>query len=186
MKTFALLCFLVVVPASAQNSETGRMYGAVVSKVGMVRDTKALFVGGRGGWIIDDAFAIGIEGYMLVNNIDARVPDTSGNHFLTMDYGGIDLEYITPIGGHYYLTFQTLIGGGAIGHQEVPYLDRRQYHDPFIVVEPGVSVEIAATSIFRIGIGASYRQIALLKSNLATQNELSGPSGFLSLKVGFF
>lgn len=186
MKILALLCFLAVVPVSAQNSEPSTVYGTVVSHVGMVRNTAALFVGGRGGWIFDHTFALGIEGYMLMNNIDARVPDTAGNHFLTMDYGGIDLEYITPVGEHIYLTIQTLIGGGSIGHKEIPYLDRRQYHDPFAVLEPSISAEVAVTSIFRIGIGASYRQVALLKSNLATENELSGPSGFLSLKVGFY
>ncbi len=186
LRFLAILILLATMPALAQNTESSGEYGTVASKIGMVRSTKALFVGGRGGWIIDHTFAIGIGGYTLLNDIEARIPDTAGNHLMTLNYGGVDLEYISPIGESYYLAIQALVGAGAIGHKEIPYLDRRQYHDPFFVLEPSVTVEIAVTKIFRIGIGASYREVAWLESNLATQADLSGPSGFLSLKVGFF
>lgn len=185
IKILAVSLLFTVMPASAQNTEPSSVYGTVISNAGTVRNSAALFIGGRGGWIFDHTYAVGIEGYMLMNNIDARIPDTSGNHYLTMSYGGIELEYIAPFGGFSYLTFHTLIGGGSISHKEIPYLDRRQYHDPFAVVEPSVSIEVAAANIFRIGMGASYRQVAWLKSSLATQEELSGPSAFLFFKVGF-
>lgn len=186
VKVFAVFLLLGTFTVRAQNSDAPKMYGTLVSKVTSIRNTSAVLVGGRGGWIVDQRFAVGIEGYMLLSNVKAQVPDTSGNRFLTADYGGVDLEYSVPLGTRYSLTVQTLIGGGSIGHKETPYLDRRQYHDPFVVLEPGASVEIAVTRIFRIGAGASYRHVAFLKSDLATRQELSGPAGFLSLKVGFF
>ena len=160
-------------------------YGAVVSRIGLVRNSPAVFVGGRGGWIVGHTLAIGIGGYMLVNDVSARIPDTSGNHVMTMDYGGLDLEYGSQISDSYSLTVQALIGAGSIGHKEIPYLNRRQYHDPFLVFEPSLSIEIGITKIFRIGIGAGYREVAWLKSDLASSADLSGPSGFLSLKFGF-
>jgi hypothetical protein len=186
LRILAVLLLLETMPAFAQNTESSGEYGTLVSNIGLVRNTKALFIGGRGGWSFDHTFAIGVGGYTLLNDINARIPDTSGNHLMTMSYGGVDLEYISSIGDSYYLTIQALVGTGAIGHKETVYLNPRQYHDPFFVFEPSVSVEIMVTKIFRIGIGASYREVALLESNLASRADLCGASGFLSLKVGFF
>jgi hypothetical protein len=159
-------------------------YGVVVSRIGLVRNSTAVFVGGRGGWIVNHTFAIGLGGYMLMNDVSARIPDTSSNRLISLEYGGLDLEYISPI-GDCFLTLQTLVGAGSIGHKEIPYLNRRQYHDPFFVFEPSLNIEIGVTKIFRIGIGASYREVAWLNSRLASSADLSGPSGFLSLKLGF-
>lgn len=136
--------------------------------------------------MLDRSFAVGIGGYMLLNNVPSRVVDTLGNPDLTLSYGGLTLGYVLPLGGSYDAIFQALVGAGSISHKEVPYVDRRQYHDPFFVVEPGVTVEASVTRIFRIGIGASYRQVAWLNSGIASQSELSNFSGNLSLKVGFF
>jgi hypothetical protein len=181
----AALLLLASTSAFAQFPDSVKAYGAVVSRISTLRNTTAITIGGRGGWIIDHTYGIGIGGYMLANNVDARKPDTSGNHWMTLSYGGVDLEYVSAINDSYFLTLQALIGAGSISHEEIPYLDRRQYHDPFFVFEPGVGIEIGVTKIFRIGIGASYRQVAWLKSNLASSADVSGPSAFLSLKVGF-
>jgi hypothetical protein len=104
---------------------------------------------------------------------------------MTLEYGGLDLEYILPIDGFYFMTLQMLVGAGSISHREIPYLNRKQYHDPFFVFEPGFNIEIGVTKNFRIGIGISCREVAWLKSDLASSADLSGPSGFLSLKFGF-
>lgn len=179
------LLFLASTSAFAQFPDSVKAYGAVVSRISALRNTTAITIGGRGGWIIDHKFGIGIGGYMLANNVDAGIPDTAGNHWMTLSYGGVDLEYVSTISDSYFLTLQALIGAGSISHEEIPYLDRRQYHDPFVVVEPGVGLEIGVTRIFRIGIGVSYKQVAWLKSSIASSADLSGPSAFLSLKVGF-
>ena len=134
-------------------------YGVVVSSVGSVRNTSAILLGGRGGWIVSPTFAIGIAGYTLMNDVSARLPDTSGNRKMTMSYGGVDLQYTFAINDTWFLTFQELIGAGSISHKESPYLNKKQYHDPFAVFEPSVSIEVGVTKIFRIGIGASYREV---------------------------
>jgi hypothetical protein len=155
MKNLAVLLLFFTVPALAQNGHPGSVYGTVVSKIATVRNTTALFVGGRGGWIFDHKFAVGIEGYMLLNNVKARIPDSSGNRYLTTDYGGVDLEYFVSVGDRYYLTVQTLIGGGSIGHKEIPYLDRRQYHDPFLVLEPSAGLEAAVREFSELELASA-------------------------------
>jgi hypothetical protein len=160
-------------------------YGVVTSSVGSIRNTSAVLLGGRGGWIVSPTFSIGIAGYALMNDVSARLPDTSGNRFMTMSYGGIDLEYTFAINNTWFLTFQELIGAGSISHKESPYLNKKQYHDPFAVFEPSLSIEVGVAKIFRIGIGASYRDVEWLESSLATKADLGGPSAFVSLKIGF-
>ena len=190
MKLLITLFFLVAEVSYAQGiknstEEMNGEYGAVVSRIGSVRNSTAVFVGGRGGWIVGHTFSIGIGGYMLMNDVSARIADTSGNRLMTLEYGGLDLEYILPIDGFYFMTLQMLVGAGSISHREIPYLNRKQYHDPFFVFEPGFNIEIGVTKNFRIGIGISCREVAWLKSDLASSADLSGPSGFLSLKFGF-
>jgi hypothetical protein len=172
---------------SVQNSANGATgeYGAISSIVGSVRNTTAVLVGGRGGWILSPSFSMGIAGYTLVNDISGRQPDTAGNRLMTLSYGGIDLEYTFALSESLYLTFQELIGAGSISHRESPYHNPKQYHDPFAVFEPSVSLEVGVSKIFRIGIGASYREVEWLDSNIATRADLGGPSGFLFLKIGF-
>ncbi len=180
------LQFFFVVISFAQNTDSQRIFGAVTSSVATLRNTSAVLVGGQGGWMPDPSFAVGIEGYTLVSNVPSRVVDTLGNHDLTLSYGGATLDYVVPLGQSFYAVFHALVGGGSISHKEGPYIDRRQYHDPFVVVEPRVTVETAISKIFRIGVGVSYRQVAWLNSSLATQSDLSGVSGSLTLEVGFF
>lgn len=191
MKLLIILLFLVAAVGHAQDSKnstdgTNGEYGAVVSRIGTVRNSTAVFVGGRGGWIIDRTFAIGIGGYMLVNDVQARVPDTSGNHLFTMAYGGLEFEYSLFTSTSFRITFQELFGAGSISHEESPYLNHRQYHDPFLVFEPGLYAEIEVTKTFRIGAGVSHRAVLFLSSKLASNADLSSPTGFVSLKVGLF
>jgi hypothetical protein len=105
---------------------------------------------------------------------------------MTLSYGALDLEYISSLSRNIRITYQALIGAGSISHDEIPYLDRRQYHDPFLVVEPSIGGELEVSRILSIGLGIHYRFIGLLTSPLAMSSELSGPEGNLALKVGLF
>ncbi len=170
----------------AQEAHNPGIFGAVTSDVTTLRGATAVFAGGEGGWMLGRSFGLGIAGHTLLNDIESRVADTLGNHGLTLSYGGVTFAYVLPLEGPFDAVLGALVGGGSISHNEVPYIDRRQYHDPFLVIEPRVSVEASLSKIFRIAVGASYRQVAWLRSSLATQSELSGVSGNLTLKVGFF
>ncbi len=180
------LQILFVVSSFAQGAGSQKIFGDVTSTVTTLRNSSAVLIGGQGGWMVSRTLALGIEGFTLVNNVESRVPDTLGDRSLTFNYGGVTFGYVLPFAGSYDAVFQALVGGGSISHKETPYRDRRQYHDPFLVIEPRVMVETPISKVFRLGIGASYRRIALLTSSLATQSELSGISATVSLKVGFF
>ncbi len=180
------LFVLATCSAFGQNGESNLEYGAVVSKIGTLRNASAIFVGGQGGWILDRNYAIGIGGYLLVNNVRARVPDTSGNDRMMASYGGLDLEYLYPFYDSFLITVQTLVGGGAIGHMENTYINPRQHYAPFFVLEPGVNIDFGISTIFRLGVGASYRFVGWLSSAIATNADMSGLMFNVSIKAGFF
>jgi hypothetical protein len=169
----------------SQQATSGGEYGAVTMKIGTIRNSSAMFVGGRGGWILDQSYGIGIGGYLLVKDLSARVSDTSGNSRLMASYGGLDIEYLVPLDSPFHFSAQALLGGGIVGHVENRYVNPRPHYDPFVVFEPGLNVEIGLTEIFRFTLGASYRFVGWLSSPVATNTDLSGPMFNISVKAGF-
>ena len=186
LKAASMLLVLVTIPVLAQDAGSGNEFGAVDSKFGTVRSSNAVFIGGRGGWIFGGTYAVGIGGYLLVNDVPARVPDTAGNHRLMASYGGLDLEYVYPLSSSLHLTFQTLIGGGAVGHTEDHYRNPRQHYDPFFVLEPAINAYVTLSKIFSLGLGISYRLVGWLSSTAATNADLSSLSLNVAVKAASF
>jgi hypothetical protein len=171
---------------SAQQGASGGGYGAVTMKIGTIRNAGAMFAGGRAGWVLDHTYGIGIGGYFLVNNVSARVSDTSDDSRLMVSYGGLDIEYLVPLDSTFHFSAQALLGGGAVGHVENRYVNPRPHYDPFVVFEPGLNVDIGLTKVLRLSLGASYRFVGWLSSPAATNGDLSGPMFNVSIKAGFF
>jgi hypothetical protein len=68
---FASTAIFFFFPASLlrQRIESSGMFGTLDSWVSTVRNATAFMFGGRGGWIFDHTYAIGIGGYILTNHI---------------------------------------------------------------------------------------------------------------------
>jgi len=155
--------------------ESGGCGGPVVRFSG-VNDTFAVFVGGRGGWIINHSFVIGGGGYGLVTDVFV-----SGNK-LNMAYGGLWTEYILSSDQLVHFTFGTLIGMGN-AHFDPEGKDQRVY----FVLEPEANVELNVVRFFRVCAGVSYR-FAIGLTGLSGVNDaaLSGLSANLFCKFGRF
>lgn len=198
-----LLCLLVVAavfPVCSQektlldieNIEHGG-YGAFVTKVTTINGEGAILMGGRGGWIINHTFAIGGGGYGLVNNIHSRNIGPWGEHFVSLGYGGLDLEAIVNSDDIVHFSVHALIGAGSVGFRN-DWTDgwddnsnNYDHHtDGFFVAEPGVNVDLNVTPWFRMSAGASYRYIGGVASDASTNTDLSGPSGMLTFRFGKF
>lgn len=137
-------------------------WGAPVVTFSEVRDRDAVFVGGRGGWILDGRLTIGGGGFGLVNEIaapQALQPALGGTNDLEVGYGGLWLEYtILPL-RLVHLTLGTLIGGGGIS------LVRRDggdegLDDGFFVVEPVAALELNVARPVRADLAVTYRWVA--------------------------
>jgi hypothetical protein len=175
---------------SSEEFSLGGYFSPVV-KLSTVNDQFGVFVGGRGGLIINHAFAIGFGGYGLANYVDAINRGPLGERYMEMGYGGLDIEYIYSPHNLVHFSFSTLIGGGGVLFNERSWGsdywdDRDRTVNGFFIVEPAVNVDLNVTTFLKTSIGASYRLVNGLKSDVSTNNELSGPSVMLSVRVGKF
>lgn len=162
-------------------------FGGPALKVTQINGEGAVLVGGRGGWIINHSFVLGGGGYGLVNDISAKVPDTSrGLTLLEMGYGGLDLEYIASSDNLIHLSIGLLIGGGGVGYKDEHLVGENRNMDQFFIVEPSAHVNLNVTEFFRIAAGVSYRYVNGVNSAVTSDADLSGPSAVLTLKFGTF
>lgn len=194
MKRSLILVFsvLLVTPSLAQEETlvSGHFhsggYGGPVWRLGLVNGKVGLFSGGRGGWIINHAVALGGGGYSLVLDVETDEVSTDGKPlYLHLNYGGFEVEYIHKSNKVIHWTIHTTIGSGTVKLRE---------HDPkevtesdrFFMVEPSFNMDVNVSHWFRIGVGGSYRLAMGVDLSGITSSNVSGPSGLIILKFGIF
>lgn len=195
----ALFCFGLLHPAFAQKEETlfsGHVshggFGGPIVKFSDVAGEFGVLVGGRGGWIINfrrnHSIVLGGGGYglsteTLVNDliIDGRAV------YMTMGYGGFELEYVNHTRKLVHFSIPLLLGGGAIDYRyRGGPINFDLGTDEFFVVEPGLNLMLNVTRFFRIGGGVSYRFVNGVNLTGVTNDDLSGVAGVLTFKFGSF
>ena len=184
-------------------------FGAFEMKPGAIGGSKVgLFLGGRGGWIINHVFSIGGGGYGLVTKPELHkftVGNVDTTLSLQMGYGGLVFEYTYNPQKAFHFTVNTLIGAGGVSYVQIN--DKNKDNDSeynwdnnlgkstFFVVEPSITAELNVLTYFRIAIGASYRFVSGVdlthySNNTAvattTSKDLSGFNGVISFKFGKF
>lgn len=192
---------VLAVPVFAQDEtlisgpvESGGFGGPMV-KLTTINGENAVLVGGRGGWIINRTFVIGGGGFGLVTNVNAKTPDATGQKYLELGYGGLDLEYIRSSNELVHFSMNLLIGGGGVAYKEEEMSTGHREMDGFFVLEPGIHVNLNVTQFFRIALGATYRYVtgvdtpvdsSGMRIPLTSNADLSGPSAVLTLEFGKF
>jgi hypothetical protein len=163
-------------------------WGAPVVQISTVRDRAAVFVGGRGGWLINGRFTIGGGGFGLVSDIPA--PDAAqpagASLDLEMGYGGLWLEYTLAPARLLHVSIGTLIGGGGLTltHHDGGSFDGST--DSFFVLEPAVVAELNVASFVRADLGVAYRAISGVNMGGLSYADVSGFSGVVLVKFGKF
>ena len=206
MKTFTytlfslLFLFLVSETANAQQTQTlfdGKAthggFGGPVVKFSDVSGDLGVWVGGRGGWIINfdenHAISLGGGGYGLVT--DHLVPelnfgDPESEYFAMIGYGGFIFEYTNRSYQLVHFTASTLIGAGGLMIRDGNYNDMDHSPDSFFALEPGLNLELNVTDFFRIGAGLSYRLTSGIGRAGFSDSDFSGLNGTLTFKFGKF
>ncbi|HBS87614.1 MAG: hypothetical protein A2W91_15230 [Bacteroidetes bacterium GWF2_38_335] len=178
-------------------SFTNGGYGSFDMKVSMVNKDAGLLLGGKGGWIINHRLVIGGAGFGLANTVSfTGTGDAGTNTDLTLDfgYGGLMFEYIIMPQNPFHLSVPFVLGaGGATIYEKDPgSLFSDQYYgnalesSGFIVLEPGVDLEINLIKFFRASLGVSYRYTIGSNMNRISDNDLSGISVNMGFKFGLF
>ena len=166
-------------------------FGGPVVKFTELADQFAVFVGGRGGWIINHCFIIGGGGYGLVNEdveIHPSVMDSDPECVLEMGYGGLELEYVHRSKRVVHGSIMVLIGGGSAGYHDW-YWDSTIDSDAFFIAEPTLNFELNVSRPFRIAFGGGYRFVSgfeLPELPEIDDSDLGGITGTLTFKFGSF
>lgn len=178
-------------PGAAQQPETllGRDFesggfGGPTVQVMDMGDDVAVFVGGRGGWIINHVLSIGGGGWGLTNKVATSVTDTAGGDTrLNVGYGGVILEYTLRPYELVHYSASLLAGWGSAGYGS---LEAPDASDTFFVLEPAAGAELNVTEFFRLVLGVSWRFTQGLELEGFTDEDMSQAAGVVTFKFGSF
>ncbi|MCU4175484.1 hypothetical protein [Carboxylicivirga sp. N1Y90] len=187
-------------------------YGAVMVGYSNIADRDAILIGGRGAWIIDHNFAIGMGGYGFITDpkTDPFILNDGQpqKYQITGGYGGLLFEPIIGAKKPIHLSFPILIGAGGVAYtkhwentdwenSDHDYQNTYEDSDAFFVVEPGVEVEFNMLKFFRIALSASYRYTSNINldyknpgigepTRIGEKDMLRGMNYGIALKFGKF
>jgi len=143
-----------------QNNAVGG-YGALTMQYSQINNRDAFVFGARGGILMGHTVAMGLSINGFFN--DKYYNQITGNNtHLAGGYGGFFFEPILFPKYPVHVSFPVLIGGGGVGviNNDESSWDNHfnsEASDAFMVIEPGIEVEMNITRFFRFCIGVHYR-----------------------------
>lgn len=181
-------------------------WGAPFASYSQILDQDAVFIGLRGGWLINHRLTIGVAGSGLVSSIKNQAYDafleednmsTESDSRFRVGYGGLLIEPVLFYSSPVHISLPIIIGAGGASYSTFYDWDENNewdesYHNyfnntnSFFVIEPGVDLELNVIPLLRVGIGASYRYTSGLEMDATPKDALDGWNGTLSIKIGSF
>jgi hypothetical protein len=137
-------------------------YGALTMQYTELDNRDAFVFGARGGILIGHTVTLGLGGSGFFNDMHYDAA-TGLDLSLAGGYGGFFFEPIIFSRFPVHVAFPVLIGAGGVA--VVSNTDNNDWNDnynseasdAFMVVEPGVEIELNVTRFFRFCIGGYYR-----------------------------
>ena len=170
-------------------------YGAFSMAYSQIDGRDAFVAGGRGAFIFDHSFAIGLAGYGFVNNFSSYYYEHPNNKLsLAGGYGGLFVEPIVAGKSPVHLSFPILFGMGGISQFDPYYWDyweaadpvRNYDYDVYFVIEPAIELEFNLARFFRTAAYVSYRYTSNIKMYETDKDVLNGLNFGLTFKFGKF
>jgi hypothetical protein len=173
-------------------------FGGLVLKAGSMDGALGIFVGGRGGWVINRTFVVGGGGYGWANSMHMTgYPTNARDTNATFGYGGLELEYLINSSEIVHGTVMMLIGAGGFSviersdsDENAWYGGRTLYSTTTFVIEPAANVELNILRWLRLGVGAGYRVVTGIDANINGRvydnTTASGFFGVATIKFGIY
>lgn len=172
-------------------------YGELSMLYSQINSRDAFIFGARGGVVMGHVMTLGLcgSGFFTDTYWSEGIQE---NITLAGGYGGLFFEPILMPRWPVHLAFPVTIGVGGLAAARVDEFDNdyddEQYNleasDAFMLVEPGVELELNITRFFRFSIGAYYRYTTNINLNVGTErlpsDVLRGFSGGINFKFGKF
>jgi hypothetical protein len=175
-------------------------FGAATNKLTSIRGKHANIVEVYGGWYVNHRWLIGIAAASNTNVIPVPVefstlpPEFSANY----QYGqfGLMTEYVFASNKAVHVAFQLFAGPGFTVQYKTHDTDYNDYWNDspdydddqnwFRVLEPGVKLEVNLFRWLRFCPGVSYRMTKLSQGKGLSDDDLTGTSLNMTLKIGKF
>ncbi len=174
-------------------------YGAISMQYSQIDDRDAFVFGARGGITLGHMVTLGLGGSGFFNDnqydpvLDTKISLAGG-------YGGFFFEPVIMPRFPVHISFPILIGAGGVAVVDSNNEDwdevweddyESRASDAFMVIEPGVEVELNVTRFFRFCMGVSYRytsdvDIDEIDYPGISEDILHGFSGGVTFKFGRF
>jgi hypothetical protein len=168
-------------------------YGALSLQYTEIQDRDAFVFGARGAIVLGHMMSLGLAGSGFFN--DAYIDElTQQNVSLTGGYGGFFFEPVIFPKYPVHVAFPILIGAGGVSvvernddnFWEDDYESKAS--DAFLVLEPGIELELNVTRFFRFCLGGYYRytsDVDIPEYDIPT-DILKGFSAGVTFKFGRF
>lgn len=147
-----------------------------------IKNEWSLIVGGCGGWVINyydiHSFVIGGGGYGLVKS--PKVTYQGEDQSLSMNYGGLFLEYVMLPKNMIHPSIGGLLGLGSVRFGDV------KDTTGIYVIDPAINVMLNVTEFFQAGFQVGYRVVAGVDLPGFSNSDLSNVTVGLLLKFGKF
>ncbi|HKH60683.1 MAG TPA: hypothetical protein VKA49_07620 [Flavitalea sp.] len=176
------------------NLRTSGGYGAVTNKFTTIRGEYTNLAGLYGGWYINHRIMIGIGAAASTNNL--HVPQQFSTNPIkprTWQYGqfGMVSEYVISSDKPIHLAFHLFSGAGFTLQYQREDWDHSSHDNAsdenwFVVVEPGVQLEVNLFKWMRLSPGVSYRGTFGSYGRGLGDSDLSAVSYNATMKFGKF
>jgi hypothetical protein len=170
-------------------------YGALSIQYTELEDRDAFVFGARGAVVVGHMMAIGLGGSGFFNDVkydEASHQDIS----LAGGYGGFFFEPVILPRYPVHIAFPILIGAGGVSVVSSDNDDgwdddyKSEASDAFMVIEPGIEIELNVTRFFRFCVGGYYRytsDVDIEDTEFSVPTDiLKGFSGGVTFKFGRF
>ncbi len=165
-------------------------YGGLSVLYSQIDAKDAFIFGARGGLIMGHIFTLGIAGTGFIN--DSHLDNIlDRNVSLAGGYGGMFFEPIIFPKFPVHISVPVLIGIGGVAYTsvEVREWDNDYFvedSETFLVLEPGLEMEMNLTQFFRFSMGAYYRYTSEIELLNTDKDVLNGFSFGVNFKFGKF
>ncbi|MBN1158733.1 MAG: hypothetical protein JXA61_05080 [Bacteroidales bacterium] len=171
-------------------------YGGLYMQYTRIDDRDAFVFGARGGILLGHMMSLGLGGSGFFNDLQYS-SDLGTDISLAGGYGGFFFEPILMPKLPVHVSFPVLVGVGGVSVVTVNNDEfwedtfSSEASDAYMVIEPGIEVEVNVTRFFRFCIGGYYRYTSEVTIEYPLGNPipydiLRGFSGGVTFKFGKF
>lgn len=155
-----------------------------------INGKETLETGGRIGWIIDHCLTIGFEGMGFANSVVIDDIIHGYSFDIVGGYGGIFFEPIVFPKFPVHVAFPITLGVGGVAYSNGLNWSEAEYiydqADAFLLVKPGVELELNVIKYFRVALGVNYKIAYDVDIPNVKKDVLNGLSGGVTFKLGKF